>query len=228
MSQFTASPAAGARRPVARTLSVLAFGLPALLLILAAVLTGSSTTRADEPRHQVWVLATVADNGDGETVKVQIPIEWLAHGATHLSECETEGKSIDARQFYETYKDLPPGQEKLVDTLDCHGSMVTIRVANREVGHGPAASRLHVTVRNESKDGNDVDIAVPFSALSSLGSMLGNKWLSIEDADSSQAEDLERAAKKIEPAITDLLRSLPPFQLVEVKGREGTVVVRSE
>ncbi len=211
-----------------RPLSALTLVLVALGLFYPGSCKAGDATR----RHQVWALIHVVDREKSrETVDIQVPLEWLQKG-DHLTTCENDSKGIDGRELYRKYKDLPPGEEKTVETLDCHDSEVVVRVANRDVESGPRARSLHITVRSRDKDDDedgDVDITVPFSALGSLGNLLKGNWLSFEDSDDEQAEREQRELADEAPGFAELLRQLPPFRIVEVHGDDGgTVVVRSE
>jgi hypothetical protein len=206
----------------ARTLSAL------LLLGCALGLLITSPCRAQEiRRHQIWVFVHVTDHKSKshESVDIQIPLEWVRK--SHLTRCDDDSKGIDGEEIYRRYKNLPPGEEAQAEKLECHDSDITVRVANREVEEGPRARRLRV-LAHESDEDHNVDITVPFGTLSSLGNLLSGHWLTFEDSNEQHHRHHHEKGNEEELGITDLLRQLPPFRIVEVRGDDKTVEIRSE
>jgi hypothetical protein len=107
--------------------------------------------------------------------------------------------------------------------MHCEESDVTVRVASREAIRGRHASRLVVRVRGAGKDRDqDVDVSLSLDALDALRHFFEGDWIRTEAI--GEKSDLMRDL----PGNMAHLKDLPPFEVVRVKGEDGSVVIRTE
>jgi hypothetical protein len=177
----------------------------------------------------VWLVAT-SDGTDesGRVVHVQIPLEWLRKGGHFRCggpEDDPESQ-VDGLKLYREFRDLPVGEEREVRKLRCDDSRMVLRVVSRAPEEGRRASKLHIRVREDGDDGDNVDLEFSLSTLQSLGSMIGSifngHWLRLERNGDSDAlmEDF--------PGKWEILRRLPPFEMVRVEDKGDRVKIWTE
>lgn len=193
------------------------------LICLALPLAGLlGPARAAQP--QVWVLVQVIENkSDHEQVNVRFPIQAVREMDSIVT-CDKDGKSdskearIRGRELYERYKDLPLGEERLVETAECDGAKVSVRVSSEEALVGNPARRIRILISDKGE--KNLDLGFSLDTLDDFGAFLG--FLG-RDLDKERIEDFD------EDKAIDLLKSLPPFELVRILGSDNEkVIIRTE
>jgi hypothetical protein len=198
------------------------------LLILLTVVVAGGPTPARAAAPQVWVLIHVKDpDKDPGTVDVRMPLEALRDMKGTVSCDEDEdgddsGKErIEGREIYERYRNLSPGEERQVESRRCHDAHITITASCRDAEEGPPATRLRILVRDKDGDSADnIDLGLSMDTLKDLGSLLNLVGLGSH----TKAKDYVKEF----PGGLDLLKRLPPFEMVRVIDKGETVIIRTE
>jgi hypothetical protein len=183
---------------------------------------------AQAANSQVWVLVHVIGRDKDEgVVDVQMPLEALRDMKGTITcdendQNDTTGRGgYVGREIYEKYRDLPLGEEREVESRKCHDADVTVRAVCRELEPSKPASRLRILVRGKGDDASDnVDIGLSMDTLKDLGGLLNTIGMG------SHARDL----KDIDgfPGGLDLLKRLPPFEMVKIVDDHETVIIKTE
>jgi hypothetical protein len=155
-----------------------------------------------------------------------IPLEWTG-GSFSVGGCSEDGsdrKVVLDQQIFLRFRDLQIGQESEVETIDCaDGGRIVIRVVATDVSDGPRAEHLRVFAKGGDQS---LDFGLPLAVASSLSRWFSGSgfpflvWKPWGDSEDGLDGGPDRNVQ--------LLKKLPPFELLRARDRGQLFIVKTQ